>query len=625
MKKSLYLFLIIFFGIYFSAEGQILKKIGKAVKQATEEVLEEKILGTEEVVKTKEPEAQGPVGSSIEKNRGISKKGTVGGTALKNAFENHTTSEFFGEVGTFVEVSPDRRFIAHSGLQGTRPVMFINGKPGPEFDDVPKGLRFSEYGGHYAYTGKRGGKCFVVIDGKESEPLDCELVPSGRSEFHFNKDGSLLYYFTNTRKFGERKIVINGELGPVVPITSRPNIAGKNVYYMGVAGIPYKNLQPLEGLPPIKKSKHGYDIQVTPDGEQFLYVTGQSRELSVVWNGEKIAGPFSLLDAATLDPSGAVQYTYRMEDSQNHSISESTGVILWKGQIYKTPPGEDFINNFLVSSDGKQYAYFTEGQGGQRAWWNGNPGQYYEKISEAQFSADGQKFGYLAQAGGKNFLVMNGKEYGPFNSLTNFEFSEKGSAFTFIGKQGTEENRYFNGIEKKLPLKVGGFNFSPDGKRYAYAHEKTIVVDGEVLKYPGMEFLSTFEREPGTEMQYFIFGPQGKRLAYSFTWYTEEKQTELVMVLDDEIFRSSWPNKKPFGYPTFSPGGTHFAFLSPERGEGNDLNWRLIVNMKPGPIIGDHGRKLGNPGDVNLYFQDENTLKVQGYMDGKIVAHTITL
>ena len=625
MKRSLYLFSILFIGLQVSAEAQILKKIGKAVKQAAEEVLEEELGTTVETVAH-----PGPAGENTRVIKpGPSTSGDNAGTAtaemeVKNFFEAGTRKEVYGEVGAFIEVSPDKAFIAHSGFQGTRPVLLINGKPGPEFDDIPDAFRFSPQGGHYAYVGKRGGKCILVVDGEEGEPTDCANLPSMPTEFWFTSDGKKLVYKELLEQYTAR-FVINGEKGAQLGKHQDPVITNEDVYYLS-SGQVYKNNQAIEGIPPAMYDSRGMNLKVTADGSQYAYFSLVENKYYIVVNGKKVAGPYHRIRFRSFNDAGVISYFAEADYKPGGPDAPPEERMFWKDREFAAPSGERFVNGFQVNSDGTRFSYCTEAEGGQRVWWNGAPGPFYEKISDLQFSPDGRKFLFLAHTGGKIFLVVDGQELGPFDNVEGLQFSEYGNAFTFLGRTGNETYRYVNGTEIKLPEKSNSFTFSPDGRRYAYVHDRSIVVDGKATTHPSFEnHIGLFGKRNGLSLG-FVFSPDGNRLAYSYRRYNEEqKKTELVLLLDNQEFSSPFPNKKTFGNPVFSPDGSHFAFLSPVRGENNELFWRLILDMKPGPVIGAHQIKLGNPKEPVLLFKDKKTLYAQGYMNNQIVAHTISL
>ena len=75
------------------------------------------------------------------------------------------TEEQLGDTSMGFALSGDGRFIATAMHQGSRVAIAINGKPGPIMDQVSlQEFVFSPDGDHFAYSGIKGGKSYLVVD-----------------------------------------------------------------------------------------------------------------------------------------------------------------------------------------------------------------------------------------------------------------------------------------------------------------------------------------------------------------------------------------------------------------------------------------------------------------------------
>ena len=618
MKRRVYFMLIFFMAFPGLAEAQIFEKL---VKKVVREVVEETIAEEKQVKGPTEGSAEGVLTSDTTEGMEMTKPGSEVAAGADNSFRENTRKEVLGPLEEFILFSPDKKHVAHSGFEGSRQVMLVNGKPGPVLDDVnTRSFKFSNEGGSYVYVGIKEGECLLIQDGEVKDKLLCINELRGDKDLFFNRDGSVLAYYKQLDR-SRSVIMINGKPGPEILHNSFRGLTvrGKNVFYTG-RGVDagrelntylYKNNE-AELETPVDKNV----FFVSEDGETHAYLSYQDNEGHVVVNGKKPPKPAVFSVDMDLE-SGAVFCTGRSSGDQ----------LIWKEKIFSVPEGESLGKFSVMSSDGSRIAYLSAGDGGQRLWVDGKPGPFFKAILEVQFTGDGKNVVYIVDSGGKNFVVVNETSLGPFEKVTDLQVSKAGGAYTFVAKNGNSYHQYLNGEDLGVLGDVGEFTFSPDGSRYAVMlhGEKALYLDGEKLSFPDFEEIARFVGDhTGTLPRNFLFSPRGNRLAFTYKRASRAKGLEEVLVLDDEQLALR-RQAGTFAYPTFSEDGIHFAFLAKVERETDQFYWQLYIDMKPGPVVSGMKNSYSSPPkNVSLEFLDNNSVQAIGVLNQEIVKHTVT-
>ena len=103
-------------------------------------------------------------------------------------------------------MSPDGERVAFFGRRGDKWAVFVNGKPGPDYEGVKRGsLTFSDSGGHLAYQVRTGKQWQWVVDGAPGKPYD-ELITM---RLAFSEDGRRIAFAAQQGK--ECFLVVDGE------------------------------------------------------------------------------------------------------------------------------------------------------------------------------------------------------------------------------------------------------------------------------------------------------------------------------------------------------------------------------------------------------------------------------
>lgn len=205
----------------------------------------------------------------------------------------------------------------------------------------------------------------------------------------------------------------------------------------------------------------------------------------------------------------------------------------------------DYNHLAILSQKGEKGGYFVT--------IDGVPGKEYEWIvaRSLTYSVDSKQYGYVVQQGDTMFAVINGKEGKPYREIasSNIVFAPAGSRYAYYArpKAGGKWLVVIDGVESKEFDQVGNLSFSPDGKRVSFGVEQGgkqfFVIDNQV----GAE--KEFDKVAGSS---FMWSADGKHYAYGAV-----RDTKVIIVADGK-------EGKPYkecGRPTFSPDGTHLAYV----------------------------------------------------------------
>jgi hypothetical protein len=619
MKRNVIILLLLLLGVIAQGDAQILEKIAKKV---AEEVMREVVADPKPTVGN--PNV--PTGNGKEKQepgKPIVTPKTVEVSDGESSFKSRTKRESFGPLGDFFVLSPDGLHIATSGFEGSRQLMYVNGKPDPVFDGLHSGFfQFSKENGHYAYIGKRGGECIMVVDGKEVDKLSCRDLFTTTETFLFSDDGKIWGYGKGRK--GSSAGVLNGMISADLSSIDQKSfkIKGKHFYY---TGSPLDNSGKSylfkDNKPEFENSIKKGLFHISNDGEVFAYLSQdpETREDRVIINGKVILAG-SLIFMSMDEASGAV---FCSEAGTGNGAKK----VFWNNNIYDFPPEtglpDGAKSGVAVSSDGKQFAIFSYGEGGRRVWLNGKPSPYYKGVSVIDF-VDNQLI-YVAQSGGKEFVVFKGNELGPYGFVKDFQVSKDKGGYTYVVPHEQVGHRYVNGENFGNLGDVRNFTFSPDGSRNAAIvwGEKALVIDGKRVSFPDFIEVRKFDVVPPGSSP-FIFSPQGNRLAFNYLRIVDRIKREAVLRVDDKEL-SVKDVYGTYAQPKFSPDGKHFAVLMKIEPEPDKYFWKLYIDMNPGPIVGEAGDVYEHSQKTAISFINNTSLQVIGVLNNEIVAHTIDL
>ena len=383
-----------------------------------------------------------------------------------------------GETFYESEFSDDGCHIACVVKKGDKQLVALDGKLGPEFDEVEY-LSISPDGKRVAYWAKRAGKGYVVIDHRIGPQYDTLESISYPTKIAFSPDGKRMAYLVVK---GEKKfLVIDGKPEPefdeVSAFTFSPD--GKRFGYKVRPGDEYRFV--VDGRLGLKAATYG-GLTFSPDGKRLA--------CGIAWgHGEQ----------------------YYIVDG----VKEQ---------------GYDRTDNFAFNPDGKHYAYAARPDkdadyvvvvDGKPKW----PG--YDAVNQLTFSPDGRRLAYVASRGAdEQFLVVNGKAGPPFDEVSKYSgqlaFSPDSKHLAYVAVQTT---LVYDGEQQEPKYRmIWGMTFSPDSAHLAYKAAnggEFVVVDGKPgPKYDKLSFEPLAFRADGA-VEY---------LAYKEGWYYRVRQSSPAWV-----------------------------------------------------------------------------------------------
>jgi formylglycine-generating enzyme required for sulfatase activity/WD40 repeat protein len=366
-----------------------------------------------------------------------------------------------GETFWASEFSDDGCHIACLIKKGEKQLVALDGKLGPEFDEVEY-LSISPDGTRVAYWAKRAGKGYVVIDHRIGPQYDTLESISYPTKIAFSSDGKRMAYLVAK---GEKKfLVIDGKPEPEFDEVSA--------------------------------------FTFSPDGKRFGYKVRTGDEYRFVVDG-KLGPKAATYGGLTFSPDGR-----RL----------ACGITWGHGEQYYIvdgvkEQGYDRTENFVFSPDGKHYAYAARPDkdadyvvvvDGKPKW----PG--YDAVDDVTFSPDGRRLAYVASKGAdEQFMVLNG-EVGPsFDEVCKYSrptFSPDSKHLAYVADQTT---LVLDGEQQQPGYRmIWGLTFSPDSAHLAYKAAnggEFVVVDGKPgQKYEKLSFEPLAFRADGV-IEYLAF------------------------------------------------------------------------------------------------------------------------
>lgn len=310
----------------------------------------------------------------------------------------------------------------------------LDGKAGPEFDLVDHRLQFSMDSEHLAYRAMRGRKWFMVVDGKEGpEFLDMH-------DPVFSLDSKHLAYRALTTE-NKCVVVLDGEARPA----ELEGVKGSCFSHWRSSGLSF-----------------------SPDGQRFAYQFSRGHNKWAMMVDGKEGIEFQEIRDPLFSPDGQ-HVAYRAQKGRDKWVMVLDGL-----------PDPEFAyveEKWTFSSDGKHLAY--KAKTGSNKWvvvLDGQPGPEFEKIPKGPFfSTAGSRLAYEVLEGAKNFVVEDGKPDPEFDSVP-FPFG-KGEGHSPWGSS------------------VRGFSFSPNGRHVSYIARR------------GQKLVVSQDGQAGPEFPFILAGP----------------------------------------------------------------------------------------------------------------------
>jgi Tol biopolymer transport system component len=250
-------------------------------------------------------------------------------------------------------------------FSGGQTAVMCGGVLHPVYDEISGGLHFSADGSRLGYTGIRGGRAYINVDGVESGPYDAvaERMPI------FSPDGRRVAYVILNR--GQSVVVIDGVHSPS--------------YKEVGAGTPI----------------------FSPDGKRVAYVVMKGAKAALVLDGQEQEAKYRYIQKHAMAFS---------PDSKRLAFSARPGLLGLKGCVEvdgKTGPTYLAVDLSapVFSPDSRRVAYMASPKWNRSlAVVDGVEGTACNKFSDGtlRFSPDGAFVVYLAEMNGRAAIMVDG-------------------------------------------------------------------------------------------------------------------------------------------------------------------------------------------------------------------------
>jgi len=223
----------------------------------------------------------------------------------------------------------------------------------------------------------------------------------------------------------------------------------------------------------------------------------------------------------------------------------------------------------LFSPDGKRFAYAAKRGDKWLVVVDGMGGKEYDEIvQEPVFSPEGVRLAYSAKRGGKWVTVVDGVEQKEYRGIRGYTEAVRRA------QEDEKARKYYERAEFNVQVQYP--IFSPDGKRLAYAARSgftkmVVVTDG----VEGSQ--QTFVQGAP------VFSPDSRRVAYAASADIKVGRTFMVGMWTGKVYAKhavivdGIPGKEydEIGRdgPVFSPGSKRVAYTAK-----SDRKWRLVVD-----------------------------------------------
>jgi len=382
--------------------------------------------------------------------------------------------------------------IAWIGADGGKFHVFVNGVPGPGFDEILR-PRLSSDGQHVTYKARPQKAIHqeqVVVDGTPGSLF--YYVET----FEFSPDGQHLAYVAENPN-QQRQLVLDGKLGPEyddifgfyfspdsqhlayeVEVASSKKSETDRVIFDGAPGSAFEDITNIIFSP---DSKHLAYIATSGNHQQVVYDGTPGPVFDEIRNGSSEQMAFSS-DSQHLSYIG-------VSGNRSQLIVDGTGLpgyFVWEMPVH-SPDGKH--EAFIAASEDDRSKFFLVFDGKSAPLPAGTRASIARDRAGTAFpfSPDSSHFAYLVGSGGKYRAVVDGvpgPEYdGPTDRDTNdgmvtrsftlFQFSPDSQHTALLAKKGDNWQVVVDG---KPGVALPGFlhfvTFSPDGNRIAYAAQR---------------------------------------------------------------------------------------------------------------------------------------------------------
>jgi hypothetical protein len=549
----------------------------------------------EEERKRVEAEKRGKVVQTQQKEQELTKKrqqlaGSIVRTKAK--IEEHEIAP----TGTAVKYAVSRHalHIAATTMKGSRPVMLIDGVPGPQFDDLvavggekfwqpsqmlhPEAERpdddsndrssapvvFSDDGSRWAYVGRAGNQFVVMLDGKVLSriPFSEEAIAS----LSFTPGGKHLRYIQTEQvhdQSGESRrdtrLVVDGRKATVGAVNLRAGEVswspdGEHFVFITKSGDRLSDQLVLDNkVDPPELQFPGYALEHTRPlftGDSAHLITVR-RKLVQQSGSTRLGSQAVFFDRTPVvqAPSAIIPGSHQKTDAVLEEVSVA-------------PMGSNFITVFRASANPFNL-YFNDKRIASDA-----PARDNVHIG---WSPNGKRYAILCGGYGNRssseFMIIDGKRQRDYRDISLrganatwkpvSPFTADSSTCVYVG---TTDKSFvvIDDAESDGYKRVDDVTFSQQGAHFAFiasddSGQKVLVVDGEAL-------------EPRKDIHDFVFTPDGAHYAFLSGGERGAKVVvdgvEQPFEFGGDFVRYNTSSHQPNRQFVFSPDGKHVAYMS---------------------------------------------------------------
>ncbi|MET0647289.1 MAG: hypothetical protein ABW208_11755 [Pyrinomonadaceae bacterium] len=301
-----------------------------------------------------------------------------------------------------------------------------------------------------AFEGRRGGKEIAVVDGVESKPYDYV------GTIHTSPGGARTFY---PARVGEESfVVVDGKEGPKydhvdVSYESPFNADGSRYAYAAARGVSDRKYFVVADGKEGKPYDYVSHVAFTPDGAHLLYLASDTarQKTYLVRDGEEVAGFDNLPDHGGFRFSAdGRRMFFRLRKNANE---RETVVVDGRAFSYDeikdvefSPDGRRFVlkaqrgRGWVMVVDGAESELYEPdgGAGGEVGW---------SRDGRLAFSKEGGRVAYVGRKGGKEFVVLDGAAGAAYDSIANLDFTPDGRHVVYTARRRGKSLVVVDGVE----------------------------------------------------------------------------------------------------------------------------------------------------------------------------------
>ncbi len=385
----------------------------------------------------------------------------------------------------------DRGFVvAFDAVRDGRELFVVNGQEFAADDAKGRELFYGEDAARPREV-VRGGKHFVVWEGKELGPFDERIGTSLRAA---PRAGGWFVAFEG-RRGGKEVAVLDGVEGKPYDYVSTIHVSPGGARSFYTARLGEDSFAVVDGKegPKYHHIEASYESPFNADGSRYAYEAARApdpdtRQYFVVADGRE-GKPYDYVSHVTFTPDGA-QLLYLAYDAARRKtflVRDGEEVASYD----QMPDG----GGFRFSADGRRMFFrLRKFEGGKEAVVVDGRAFLYDDIKDVEFSPDGRRFVLKAQHGRGWVMVVDGAEsevYEPDGGAGGevgwgrdgrLAFSRAGGRVAYVGRKRGREFVVVDGAAGAAYDSIANLDFTPDGRHVVYTARRggksLVVVDG---------------------------------------------------------------------------------------------------------------------------------------------------